>query len=198
MKNTEYVWYASYGSNLSKNRFMCYIKGGKIPGNDKEERGAKDKTEPVKDKQITFKHDLYFSHGSNKWFGSGVAFVDYKENSCAHTYGRMYLITKEQFLDVVRQENALPVEAEIDFDEEKLQEEQSLIVFPENAYGRIIYLGNKDGYPIYSFTSVKARHEQEEIRCFGPYWQIIAAGLKETYNLSDEEIEEYMGKYSED
>jgi len=23
-----YVWYAGYGSNLNKQRFMCYIKGG--------------------------------------------------------------------------------------------------------------------------------------------------------------------------
>lgn len=25
-----YVWYASYGSNLLEERFMCYVKGGKV------------------------------------------------------------------------------------------------------------------------------------------------------------------------
>ena len=30
----ELVWYASYGSNLNRARFMAYIEGGTVAGND--------------------------------------------------------------------------------------------------------------------------------------------------------------------
>ena len=30
----ELVWYVSYGSNLSKTRFMAYLEGGRVAGND--------------------------------------------------------------------------------------------------------------------------------------------------------------------
>ena len=45
--STNYVWYASYGSNINKDRFLCYIKGGQPMGSTKIERGCKDQTLPI-------------------------------------------------------------------------------------------------------------------------------------------------------
>ena len=39
------VIYAAYGSNLLKERFLVYIKGGEFEG--KNYKGCKDKTDPV-------------------------------------------------------------------------------------------------------------------------------------------------------
>ena len=58
----KYVWYACYGSNLLKERFMGYILGGGIKG----EGGCRDKTPPIKEMQITISHVLYFSKRSSK------------------------------------------------------------------------------------------------------------------------------------
>ena len=109
---TKYVWYASYGSNLLRERFLCYIQGGLIPGNDKAERGARNPSLPIDDRRIIIKHDLFFALESEKWQGSGVAFIDYHHNNHAKTLGRMYRITEEQFIDVVLQENGLSQECD--------------------------------------------------------------------------------------
>jgi hypothetical protein len=38
----EFVWYASYGSNLNRARFMAYIEGGSVAGNDVVYEGCTD------------------------------------------------------------------------------------------------------------------------------------------------------------
>ena len=101
------VWYASYGSNLKKSRFMCYIQGGNPEGTTKIYEGCNNKQPPRKDKSIIIPHELYFSKQSSTWENKGVAFITIKRNESSITYGRMYLITKQQFMEVVRQENGI-------------------------------------------------------------------------------------------
>lgn len=103
----ELVWYASYGSNLLRSRFMCYIRGGRPKSSSKGYRGCTDKSEPLKDKPVRIPHELYFSGRSSVWGGGGggVAFIKPTRASKGEfTLGRMYLITREQFTQVVRQE----------------------------------------------------------------------------------------------
>ena len=118
----KYVWYACYGSNLLKERFMGYILGGGI----KSEDGCRDKTPPVKEMQITIPHELYFSKKSSKWGNGGVAFLKLKYIDEANTLGRAYLITEEQFEDVKRQEGGW--------------------------YSHELALGHMEGWPVMSFT----------------------------------------------
>ena len=99
------VWYASYGSNLLYSRFMCYIKGGTPEGSTKLCPGCSDKTPPQDRRQKTIQHELYFAKNSPSWKGKGVAFIKSHKDDNTKTRGRMYLITKEQFTQVVRQEN---------------------------------------------------------------------------------------------
>src|SRR6202011_4779241 len=54
------VWYASYGSNLKRKRFMCYIKGGTPEGSAKRNEGCRDKSEPTESRPISLNFTLYF------------------------------------------------------------------------------------------------------------------------------------------
>ncbi len=212
----EMVWYVCYGSNLLEERFLCYVRGGVIPGNTLSERGAQDPTLPVRSEKCTIDHELFFSTPSKKWFGSGVAYINSQKIKQAGkgkavndldsrgysrlfargvTLGRRYLITLEQFLDVVRQENSLPADCDIPIDFAKLRSEGSQIVLPGTYYGRLLYLGDADGYPSYSFTCIPDMSEMERAPLFGPYYDVIAGGLKETFQLSDKKIAEYLGRH---
>jgi len=44
--NQEYVWYVGYGSNLNKQRFLCYILGGTPKYGCKPNEGCINKTLP--------------------------------------------------------------------------------------------------------------------------------------------------------
>lgn len=194
----ELVWYASYGSNLLRSRFMCYIRSGRPKSSSGVYGGCTDKSEPVKDKPVRIPHQLYFSRRSSVWGGGGVAFIKPARASKGEfTLGRMYLITREQFTQVVRQENRLESEnsrIKIDF-EKTITNGQSLIGRGNEFrwYGRVIYLGEDEGYPIFTFT---AKWKEDEIVPNPPsekYLSTIVEGVRETYPLmSNAEIESYV------
>lgn len=184
-----YVWYASYGSNLSYDRFMCYIEGGRPLGSNQIEKGCLDKAPPVKDKAVTIRHELRFVQRSKRWNNQGVAVISHAPSDGFETLGRMYLITKEQFYHVVMQENNLSCSETCAFDLPKVGE---MLVIAQGLYGRILCIGQEEGYPIYTFTSVKA---EEELMINGPceaYLQMIARGMLEIYDLSTMQLVNYF------
>ena len=87
-----YVWYACYGSNLCKERFMRYINN------------CSDRTPPVEDRPFLFDHNIYFAKTAHNWQNGGKAFLD--DSSDGLAYGRIYKITKVQFEELKRQEGA--------------------------------------------------------------------------------------------
>lgn len=185
----QYVWYASYGSNLSYDRFMCYIEGGMPIGSSHREKGCLNKTAPIKDKAVTIKHELRFVQRSKRWNNQGVAVISLASSDRFETLGRMYLITKEQFYHVVMQENNLMCSDASAF---KLPKEGESLVIAQGLYGRILCLGHEEGYPIYTFTSVKS---EEDLLINGPseaYLQMIARGILETYDLSAMQLVNYF------
>ena len=188
------VWYASYGSNLLYDRFMCYIKGGTPEGSSTRCEGCSDKTPPQDRRPITIPHELYFAENSSSWEDKGVAFVKSERDLNAQTLGRMYLITREQFVQIVRQENGRSPDnprISIDF-EETIAQGQSMI--KGGWYSRVIYLSEEDGYPIFTFTG---RWEDDAIPPNKPceaYRKTIIRGLRETYlEMGDEERIDYLG-----
>ena len=190
MKNSkEYLWYASYGSNISKERFLCYIKGGKPTGSQKEYKGCTDKSMPSEDEEIYIKSELYFAKKSRTWNGGGVGFIKINLEENAKTLGRMYLISKQQFIEVVKQENNISGALSIDFD---WAIKNGNFVFRKNSwYGNLIYLGRHKGNPIFTFTN--ANDLEKEINSPDKnYLKTIAIGLKETYNIENEDIENYL------
>ncbi len=186
------VWYASYGSNILKNRFMCYIQGGKLEGSTKEYDGCSNKKPPIEEVSIIIPHELYFSKRSRTWENKAVAFIKSQINEKSKTYGRMYLITKQQFIEIVRQESCYrPNDSSINIDFESTVANGETQI-PPNWYSRIIYLGAEKGYPIFTFT---ARWNDNEISPNAPggkYLCTIIKGLKETFNLIDYEIINYL------
>ncbi len=186
------IWYAGYGSNLLKSRFLCYIGGGQPEGAKKRYPGCSDKTEPRADKQIIIPYGLYFSKSSSIWEDKGVGFIKTQRNEHAGTLGRMYLITREQFVQVVRQENALePSDKSVEIDFETTITNGSSTI-PANWYSRIVYMGEAEAYPIFTFTG---NWTDEEIDVNPPgdkYLTTIAKGIKECYSISDEEIINYL------
>ncbi|MGO8987309.1 MAG: tetratricopeptide repeat protein [bacterium] len=185
---TNLVWYASYGSNLCSRRFMCYIEGGQPEGASRPNPGCRDKTPPKDDQPIKIPYPLYFARQSSSWGNKGVAFIGLKKEETEATLGRMYLITEQQFIDVVSQENE---GAQISMDLQKVKQQGSA-VFHESWYGNILYLGEQSGFPIYTFTSGKNIALEPPVAPSSEYLRAIISGLKEVYPVAPDDIVKYL------
>lgn len=181
------IWYSSYGSNLCKERFYCYILGLQPYGSNKAERGCRDKTLPKENKKIILPYQLYFAKERSKWGEGGVAFIHHEYDPTQSTIGRMYRITEKQFLEVVAQENQLE---DIYIDLNKVRE-QGFADLNLGWYDRIIYLGENDGSPIFTFTNSNGITEMERYSPSIPYRDIIHKGLSEL-GLNKAEIMSYL------
>lgn len=95
------VWYVCYGSNLCKERFLCYINGSSYKGVTKVHKPCSDQTPPREDRPFMLPYKLYFAKESSNW-GGGVAFI--KKEAGASTPGRAYLVTREQFEEIKQKE----------------------------------------------------------------------------------------------
>lgn len=186
MNDKQYVWYASYGSNINTQRFLCYIKGGRPEGSSKVETGCKDPSLPVDESMFTINLPLYFAKEAAKWESQGVAFIGLNQNTGAKTLSKKYLITMEQFLDVVKQENN-GVDLEVDLNEVRRNGSK---IFRQAWYGNVLYLGEDKGYPIYTFTAPWDIEDVEWKKPSHPYLTTIVKGLKQDY--SAQEVYEYF------
>lgn len=166
----EYVWYVSYGSNMLKERLVCYINGGSYESS-RYRQVCKDTTPPVSTRTVEIPYDMYFGNNSGSWHDGGVSFLDTTKKG--HALGVAYLITKEQFNHVVAQENCgrYPQEG-------------------YNWYENIIDLGKMDGIEIKTITNNILRPYNEP--CL-EYLEILFEGIKENWpNMADEDIDDYL------
>ena len=188
-QENKHFWYASYGSNLWEERFLCYIRGGQPEGATKSYPGCTDKTLPMDKEEIYICSEMYFAKSSGNWEHGGVAFIKTHFDEQHQTLGRMYLITKEQFIEVVKQETDFKGELMIDFD--KAISDGSLVFREGSWYGFIIYLGNRYDHPIFTFT-----HQDNISPTTKPsnkYLRTIVKGIHETYeHLNTDEIVDYL------
>jgi len=165
IKADDYVWYASYGSNMDASRFSCYIKGGQFNANGRYYDGCSDTSDWLEDKWGVFPGKMYFANESSSWNGSGVAF--FEANYHSQTYMRLYKITWGQFLDVQAQESA-----------------------SKNWYNKIQCLGvDKDNCPIYTLTNEERRpfHPVGEA-----YFDLLYNALKEKMHEDGLDAWEYL------
>ena len=95
------IWYAAYGSNLSLDRFLCYLQGGCPPGARRTYAGARDPSLPMGMEPVTLTGSVYFAWESPTW-GGGIAFYD--PQAAGTSLGRAYLVTAGQFADLTAQE----------------------------------------------------------------------------------------------
>ncbi|MDR5591228.1 hypothetical protein [Christiangramia sp. SM2212] len=183
------VWYACYGSNIRKERFMCYINGGTPPGALKNFVGCADKSEPRDSRTITIDHELYFAMESPTWNGGGICFLKPEKDPSVKTLGRTYLINSSQFRDLVRQE--LKFEGEISIDFNELRQNGYYNCLKDGRYGLLLYLGEINAAPIVSFTS-EIYLENEINKPDREYLLTIIRGLKDIYSINHEELFNYL------
>ena len=166
----EYVWYVSYGSNMLKERFMCYVEGGSYE-KSRYHPPCEDTTPPVAVKAIEIPFDMYFGNTSGSWHGSGVSFLDVTKKGKSH--GVAYLITRKQFDHVVFEENS-----------GRAQQKEY------GWYEDTISLGTMDGFEVKTITN-------EDIRPYNhpseAYLDTLFNGIRENWpEMTDEEIEDYL------
>lgn len=158
---TGLVWYAAYGSNLLRARFLCYLEGGAPAPGMPVQRGAADPAPPRDERAVTLPFERYFGQHAEAW-GGAVAFLD--PLTRGDTPGRAYLLTEEQFSDVLAQENGWPDRAPRD----------------QGWYRCVLGLGEIEGVPLRTITSLD-RHPA------GPpsvaYLDVVRRGEAETAML---------------
>jgi len=146
---TTMVWYAAYGSNMLETRFLTYLHGGSFDGGAAH-RGARDDTPARDDTRLDFPCQLFFAHESSRWDNGGVAFVDPDAASDTKIITRAYLITSEQFEDVVAQENGWRESKPVLFGQ---LIEDGRLVHGSGWYDLALCLGRHESYPVLTFTS---------------------------------------------
>ena len=164
-----YVWYVSYGSNMLKERFMCYIKGGSFRDSRYREP-CRDTSLPKAVKTVEIPYDMYFGNKSGSWENGGVSFIDTSKEG--NSLGVAYLITEEQFKHVREQENGGH--------------------FPRSGmwYTQIIDLGTMDGFEVKTITNPIPRDPNNPSR---KYLDALHEGIKENWpQMSDGDIDDYL------
>lgn len=195
------VWYASYGSNLDRERFLTYIAGGTPAGSATEHEGARDKTLPQADIAIRYHGRMHFAASSNRWGGGGVAFMD--SDSAGHALGRAYELGMEQFDDVVAQENGRkPGDLTVPVDE-ALATGRSKATF--GLYGTLVHIGDYDNAPVFTFTgnfsaqeALLSQHDKKASSFNATnvpsdnYLRMVGSGLADTFGMNVEEQADYL------
>jgi hypothetical protein len=187
----ELVWYASYGSNLNRARFMTYIEGGTVAGNDVVYEGCTDTTAPRDDISLELPQSLYFAGWSHRaWGGTAAGFITLGARK-PPTLARAYLIAPTQFQEIVRQENAYVASVQgIDLDLDQARKHGHTSILPQGHYSELIYCGERDGYPMLTFTASENRTDFN--RPSPPYLRMIHSGLQESHGLSTDDAVEYL------
>ena len=167
--NKEYVWYVSYGSNMLKERFMCYIEGGSFE-ESRYRQACSDTTPPLAIRTFEIPYDMYFGNTSGSWESCGVSFLDATKKG--HALGVAYLITKEQFEHVAAQENGGR--------------------YPGSGewYEDFIDLGEMDGFEVKTITNNNLRRYNNPCRV---YLNTLHNGIRQNWpSMSDEKIDDYL------
>jgi hypothetical protein len=178
------VWYAAYGSNLSRERFDVYIRGGVPEGSTHAYPGCRDRSPPAADRPWECDFELRFGGRSKTW-GGGVALIAHPGTAPAKL--RLYLVTLEQLADVVAQENWLEPGA---VDLNGVVFEPRHVIGPDHVYRVVLSLGELDARPVLTVTQdATVATAAPSV----PYLRHVAQGLREAHRCTDEEIADYLG-----
>jgi len=188
------LWYAAYGSNLSRERFLVYLDGG-VPAhspNPTPQPGARDASPPTGEWTGEIDAELYFGASSQRWGGGGVAFLDVDRTTWTRAQPRArmraYRISLAQLEDVFGQENGLDSPPTIDIDALLASGRLDAL---STRYGRLAIVGTHDGAPLITITSA-ARQPTN-----GPsfaYARTIIGGLVDAFDLTIAEATAYLAE----
>ena len=98
----QHIWYVAYGSNLSRERFCTYLQGGQPEGSERNYPGCRDASDAVDSFGLLITGGVYFA-GQLLGLG-GPGWRSMMREVKGEVAARAYLITTEQFVDVLAQE----------------------------------------------------------------------------------------------
>lgn len=178
------VWYASYGSNMWWPRFRCYLEGGVPPGatSTHVHDGARDSSSPSDSRLVRIPYRMYFARSAAAWDGRGVSFLDHvRIDPDDGAWGRAWRISKEQFDDVVAQENRLrPGELSVALDGLDPGDTREVT---DGWYGRLVVVDVLDDLPLVTFTSPRPMAGAAMNAPAGAYLRTLVLGLLEAADL---------------
>jgi hypothetical protein len=181
------IWYVAYGSNLCRERFRHYLRGGRPEGSERDYPGCRDTTDPADSVGLTIRGCVYFAGHSSGW-RAGMAFYD----PCAdgEVAARAYLITTEQFIDILAQETRRQPGLTVDL----------MPIFRGDRYGKgvggypiLVRVGERRGVPLVTFTRDR-RTVPKLAAPSAPYLAAMARGLREVRGWSQTEINRYLSE----
>ena len=185
------VWYACYGSNCARDRFLVYLTGGRAKGADHDHEGARNDAPPIADGPVVFGTNICFVGHSARWNGA-PAFLEHRAAPTG-ALGRRYLITLEQFADVHAQENRIRPGG-LEFPDDILDlapgQQRTVVDGAYGAYGAVVALDPVDGHPTFTFTAPTPPEQRPPAPPSAPYLATILHGLREIHDLDDNLIVE--------
>jgi hypothetical protein len=184
----QHLWYVAYGSNLSRGRFRVYLHGGTPVGSTRAYPGARDADDPLEDVSLLVPGGLRFVGVSSVW-GGGMAIYDAR--APGEVAVRAYLVTAEQFVDVLAQE--MRQEPNLDVDLAPVRETGWHSLGP-GRYQTLAQLGERDGRPMLTFTSADVAQHPLSAPSEG-YLRTMAVGLRESHGWTPERIGRYLARF---
>ena len=179
------VWYVAYGSNLSRERFCYYLRGGRPDGSAHDFPGCRDTTDPSDSFGLLISGGVYFAGSSSGW-RAGMAFYD--PHADGQVAARAYLITTEQFVDVIAQETRHSPGITLDLAPAFRGDRYSKGV---GGYSVLVRVGEHRGVPLVTFT----RDPDTASGLTAPsaaYLAAMATGLREAHGWSQTQIDRYL------
>lgn len=181
----ERVWYVAYGSNLSADRFRCYLVGGRPAGGLRTYAGCRDRTEPARTVPFVIRGGLYFTGSSRAW-GGGTALYD--PNGDARVAVTAYLVNVGQLADVLAQEMRRHPGTDVDLG--RLRTDGRHRCGP-GRYETILRVGVRDALPLVTLTSERD-HQATLTPPTEPYLRTMATGLRCAHGWSRGRIASYL------
>ena len=180
------IWYAAYGTNMTLDRFTCYLTGGSPPGARRVTPGARDPALPRDSRPVEMRGCVYFAWESPTW-GGGIAFYDPAGEG--RSVGRAYLLTLGQLSDVVAQEMHRTPGADLDLRD--LVTDGTALLGP-GRYESMHVVGQIDDAPVVTMTS---SWEADEISYNPPgaaYLATMGRGLAEGQGWDPDQVTAYL------
>jgi succinyl-diaminopimelate desuccinylase len=182
------IWYASYGSGLSKENFLMQIRGGNPEGSKRVYAGCTNQAPPQKDVFMLLPHRLYFAGQCEAW-GGGHINIEIEPSPDASTIARAYLITIDQFEEIVAQQNKRRISQPLPL-KDAMQRGHATIGEGQGYYDELVCCGMKDGRPIFTLTAV--RPELPYVPPTLIYARLLCKGLAENTDMDHQAVITYM------
>ncbi|GAA1765558.1 histone deacetylase [Streptomonospora arabica] len=185
-RSPELVWYASYGANMSLERFSCYLAGGVPPGGSRANPGCRDTAPPRARCAVWLPGGVYFALASRMW-GGGLALYDPDLPGAAPA--RAYLVTSGQLGDFAAQEMYRSPDGDPDL---ARVPERGRLRLGAGRYETLVHCGDVDGHPVLTFTAHWPSAAVEPAAPAASYLGVIGSGLRGGHGWSARRSAAYL------